>query len=94
MPDLTMQSPPKRLLQDLKVLSEIVPGDIIEMRGDLLQPFCSHVLYRVRVTANQRIGQDCRRIIGVLIDFKDSEVVSYAIKEERMFRVEREHEEH
>jgi hypothetical protein len=49
MPDLTMQSPPKRLLQDLKVLSEIIPGDIIEMRGDLLQPFCSHAMYVSRL---------------------------------------------
>ncbi len=81
---------PRVLLRDIKVLAEIIPGDIIEMRGDLLQPFCSHAMYRVRVTVNQHLPKDMRRVHGVLIDFKDSPVQSYAIKESRLFRVERE----
>ncbi len=81
---------PRALLRDIKVLAEIVPDDIIEMRGDLLQPFCSHAMYRVKITANQRLPKDMRRVHGVLIDFKESPVVSYALKESRLFRVERE----
>src|SRR5882762_10186244 len=38
---------------DLKLLADIHPGNIIVMRGDLLQPFCSHALYRVRVVTIQ-----------------------------------------
>lgn len=78
---------PRSLFKDTKVLAEIEPGDIIEMRGDLLQPFCSHAMYRVAVTANQRIATGVHRIIGVLTDFKDSPVKSYAFREQRMFRV-------
>jgi hypothetical protein len=83
------QGTSRRLLKDLKVLAEIRPGDIIEMRGDLLQPFCSHAMYRVRIVDVQ-VVQGTRRVIGELCDFKDSPVKSYALPEQRMFRVEKE----
>jgi hypothetical protein len=78
----------RRLINDLKMLGEIGPGQIIFVLGRWLQPFCSHATYRVRITTNQRAGNDCRRIHGVLIDFQERSVVSMPLPDKQFFRLD------
>ena len=58
--------------KNIKMLCEVRVGEVIFVVGRWLHPFCSHAVYRVRILENQRITNDTRRIIGELIDFKDS----------------------
>lgn len=73
---------------DLKMLFQVQQGNIIHIVGRLLQPFCSHALYRVRVTDLHSVGHGCFVIQGSLVDFKDSPVQSYALHGKRLFRWE------
>ena len=75
---------------DLKMLFQINQGDVIHIMGRLLQPFCSHALYRVRVTELHNAGHGYMVIQGTLVDFKDSPVKSYALSRVQMFRFEQE----
>jgi hypothetical protein len=71
-----------------KMLYQINKGEIVYVVGRLLQPFCSHALYRVRVLDLHSVGNDCLVIHGTLIDFRDSPVRSHAIPQSRLFRWE------
>lgn len=71
-----------------KRLCKVKQGDIIYILGRLLQPFCSHALYRVKVTDLHRVADEYIVIQGALIDFKDSPVKSYAIHSKQLFRCE------
>lgn len=73
---------------DLKMLFQVNKGDIIHVMGRLLQPFCSHALYRVRVTELHNAGHGYMVIQGTLVDFKDSPVKSYALSRVQFFRWE------
>jgi len=73
---------------DLKELHEVQRGDIIHIVGRLLQPFCSHAVYRVKVTGLLNAERDHIAIQGVLIDFKDSPVKSYAISRSQLIRID------
>lgn len=70
------------------MLYQVEQGEIIYVVGRLLQPFCSHALYRVRVLGLRSAGNECLVIHGVLIDFKDSPVQSYPIEAKQLFRWE------
>jgi hypothetical protein len=77
-----------KLKVDLRMLCEIGPGDIIFILGRWLQPFCSHAIYRVRVTAIQDAGRGYRRLFGALIDFKDSPVNTVPLSDVQVFRAD------
>lgn len=79
---------PRSAFNGLSELCEVRIGSIIYILGRHLEPFCSHALYRVRVTENRWIAQGYRRIVGVLIDFKDSPVRSLPLEGSALFRVE------
>jgi len=79
---------PRRALNDLKMLCEIGPGQVVLILGRWLQPFCSHATYRVRVTRVQLAGNRCRRIHGTLVDFQDSPVTSMCLSDQQMLRVD------
>lgn len=71
-----------------KRLCKVAEGDIIYVLGRLLQPFCSHALYRVRVTELRRVADEYIVVQGSLIDFRDSPVKSYALHRKQLYRVE------
>lgn len=73
---------------DLKMLFQVNKGDIIHIMGRLLQPFCSHALYRVKVTELHKVSDGYMVIQGTLVDFKDSPVKSYALSRVQFFRYE------
>lgn len=73
---------------DLRMLFQVNKGDVIHVMGRLLQPFCSHALYRVRVTELHNAGHGYMVIQGTLVDFKDSPVKSYALSRVQFFRWE------
>lgn len=71
-----------------KMLFQINKGEIAYVVGRLLQPFCSHALYRVRVLALHGVGNDCLCVHGTLIDFRESPVRSHAIEAKQLVRWE------
>jgi len=73
---------------NIKMLTDVRPGEVIHVLGRWLDPFCSHAVYKVRVIENQCLPHGYRRIFGVLPDFKDSPVTSLAFLQSQMFRVD------
>lgn len=71
-----------------KMLFQVNTGEIIYVVGRLLQPFCSHAVYRVKVLDLRNAGNECLVIHGSLIDFRDSPVQSYAIEAKQLVRWE------
>lgn len=82
LPYHSVPNTPKRALNDLKMLCEVGPGQVVFVLGRWLQPFCSHATYRVRVTETQRAGNAHRRLHGTLIDFQDAPVVSVCLPDQ------------
>jgi len=87
-PYRSVPATPRVLTRDLKVACEVEAGDVIFVQGRYLQPFCSHALYRVRVTDNHCPLPGKHRFAGELIDFKDSPVQSMLFPERQSFRVD------
>ena len=73
---------------NIKMLTDVRPGETVHILGRWLDPFCSHAVYRVRVIENRIVSPGTRRVFGVLPDFKDSPVTSLPFPATQMFRAD------